>query len=630
MHGLQTVSHRYALSLSAKQPLPVPTARPARMVAALIVTSLFTTTAMLLLTWLSFETISQALHKWGFKGVETRYSRSVHDALMPRFRALSLSFFLVGLAAWPLRRRISLVALALAQSIREELCDLVHWVRARPWPLATFGFLVAVCAVAAALRLMFLFQPMRYDEAFTYVNVASQPVYLVVSKYDYPNNHIFHSLCVHVLSRILGESDWALRLPAFVAGLLLIPAAYGAACRLYNEATARLSSCLVAGSSILIEYSTNARGYTLVALCFLLMLIVASLVLKHKSLLAWGSLTVLGVIGFWTVPIMLFPYGIVMLWLGLAGLRSPETTALYGRTFLGYLGGCVLLTMFLTAMVYAPVLLVSGTESLIGNRFVKPLTWPRLWQEAPLGLLSTWRLWGRDMPVLLQGLLVGGLAITVLRHSRIAVHSVSVVGVAVFWCVLLVVVRRINPFERVWLFALPLYLMAASAGLVHLLSGWGGASRRWVLPTVCTATLVLLGWNNVQSRSVEQSLETGTLPEARELTVVLKERLRDEDRVLARCPSNAPLLYYFRKEGVPSRYLIEESELLSWQGRHLYVVVNRNHGQTLQELMQRYRLADIVETDSARLLHECPSAQVFVLRYLAIVARRKTESSGMK
>src|SRR5262249_9206664 len=146
------------------------------------------------------------------------------------------------------------------------------------------ALLLSLCALACGLRLSCLFQPMRYAESLTYVWYAARPLYLLLCKYDFPNNHIFHSLCVKACCGVFGDARWAVRLPALGAGLFLVAATYAVARALGGRRAAMLSACLVACSSVLIEYSTNARGYSMVALLFLLMLGLACWLLGHRSL----------------------------------------------------------------------------------------------------------------------------------------------------------------------------------------------------------------------------------------------------------------------------------------------------------------------------------------------------------
>jgi hypothetical protein len=119
--------------------------------------------------------------------------------------------------------------------------------------------------LAVGLRLAFLNQPMRYDEALTFNEFASRPLYYGLSFYPDPNNHLLNTLLVHITSTVLGPQPWVLRLPAFAAGVLLVPATYALTHLLYGRPAAFLGAVLVAVSSYVVEYSTNSRGYTLQA-----------------------------------------------------------------------------------------------------------------------------------------------------------------------------------------------------------------------------------------------------------------------------------------------------------------------------------------------------------------------------
>ena len=78
--------------------------------------------------------------------------------------------------------------------------------------------LLVILLSALAVRLWFLFEPMRYDEAFTFLQFASKPLYRGLSDYSYPNNHPLHTFLVHIAYRIFGNEPWVIRLPAFCAG----------------------------------------------------------------------------------------------------------------------------------------------------------------------------------------------------------------------------------------------------------------------------------------------------------------------------------------------------------------------------------------------------------------------------
>jgi hypothetical protein len=578
---------------------------PTRPVTLLAVALLLAGLAALALSFVPYDSVRRYLDQSARAGSLHEYTRAVHTVLGQALRLAGVAALLAGLCAWRWRRLLGSVFTRL----RVELRDGLRSLRPGREDARTWIALMAVMALAAGLRLAFLAQPMRYDEAFTWDEYAGRPVYVIVSKYDLPNNHVFHSLCVHAVCGVLGDAPWAIRLTAFVAGVLMVPAAYAAARALYDRATGLLCASLVAGSSILVEYSTNARGYTLLALTFLLLIRLGCALLANKSMLGWGLFGLLGALGLWTVPTMLFPYGAVVLWLSVCSLRGPETHRTYGKTFLLWLGGSCVLAAFLTAILYTPVLLVSGVKALTANQYVAPAD-GRWWTQLPAVLASTWGQWQRDVPILLAVILgAGGLVVAVFRPTS---RAALLVWITLAWSAAVVAVQRVVPYERVWLFALPLYLCVASAGLVSLLRLC--RSPRVVEFGIAGAAAVLLSWQALASRQVESSTETGTLRDAAEVAAYLKDRLGAADRVIACCPSDRPLEYYCRQNGVrgrvvaSSRWRLDEPD---WNGRRLLAVVNKAHGQTFASLAKRYRLAEVGDPAAARLLWEGDSAAVY-------------------
>src|SRR3990172_4791582 len=114
------------------------------------------------------------------------------------------------------------------------------------------------------IRGLSLSQPMQHDEAYTFIAFASRPFWIAISDYSLPNNHVFHTLLVYLAYHLLGDQPWIIRLPAFLAGVAIIPLTYAAAALFYNRKVGLLSAGLAAASPLLIDYSANARGYTLI------------------------------------------------------------------------------------------------------------------------------------------------------------------------------------------------------------------------------------------------------------------------------------------------------------------------------------------------------------------------------
>lgn len=466
--------------------------------------------------------------------------------------------------------------------------------------------LLTVVVIGIVVRMMFLFQPMRYDEAFTFLKFASPPLAEGLSDYSHPNNHLFHTLLVHGAYLALGNRPWVIRLPALFAGVLLIPAGYLTARAFYGKYTALLVAAMISASSSLIEYSTNARGYTLVTLIFIALLVVGASLAQEDKLIRWVAWTVLSAVGFYTIPIMLYPFGVVMGWLCLSILckdpsfrRGPRI-----RRLVIALG----IVIFLTLALYAPVFLSSGLSPVVANRFVAPKPWDEFAARLPGSLLSVWRQWNRDLPWGIRVVLVAGFCVGSLFHRRLSSYRVPIVVAAAVWLVPVLLLQRVVPFERVWLFLLPLYFMVASAGLVYGLNILESKILRlsFLVAIVSVALSLWLSLGVIASQSVYYSDETGTLRDAEAITWYLQGHLKSGDRILAPVPSDAPLVYYFDHHGISREYLT--ADLVAVQ--RIIAVVNLSDHQTLRALLDRTKIEQ-AEFGAPRMIRRYESAVLY-------------------
>ncbi|HLE15859.1 MAG TPA: glycosyltransferase family 39 protein, partial [Anaerolineales bacterium] len=174
--------------------------------------------------------------------------------------------------------------------------------------------------LAALLRAFYLSKPMGHDETYTYMAFASQGLWTAVSDYHLPNNHVFHTLLVLVSTQLFGNAPWAIRLPAFLFGVLTVPATATLALALYGRRAALLSAAVMAVLPVLVDYSSAARGYSGMAFFSVILLLLAVYVRRHRNLAAWGCFALAAGLGTFTHPAMLYPFGVVMTWLCLSAL----------------------------------------------------------------------------------------------------------------------------------------------------------------------------------------------------------------------------------------------------------------------------------------------------------------------
>lgn len=279
--------------------------------------------------------------------------------------------------------------------------------------------LAAILAIAFVLRAMHLAQPIRFDEAVTWLDFARFPLGDAIARYHLPSNHVFHTVLVKVAAGVFGSEPWALRLPAFVAGLAVVPASYAVARVLYGGGAALFTAALVASSGTLTLYSTNARGYTMVVLAFLLLVLVGARIQQASSLRLWAAFAVIAALGTWAIPVMLFPLGAVALWLALSFLVDNR------RADLVRLAVTIGATAVLTVAAYIPVLTTGGLDVLVRNPHVTSSPWPTFLLQLATSSWEALVAWSLGVPPLLTGALAACAVFALSRHAKLSQYRVS-------------------------------------------------------------------------------------------------------------------------------------------------------------------------------------------------------------
>jgi len=330
------------------------------------------------------------------------------------------------------------------------------------------GFVVAI---ATAVRVAFIGQPMRYDEAFSYLHYASQPWRTTVSDYSFPNNHFLNSVEMHAVWRVLGDSPEALRLPALVAGILLVPAVYVLGRLIYNEAAALWGAALSAASSVLVQYSVNARGYSTGVLLVVIALAAATWAARSGLLWAWVVLGVSSVLAVYCVPTMAYGIAVAFAW----------AVVVAGRDLRGRLRG---------------LLITGAAATAVGALLYLPARGDPGWNVASdygvtgLGdkldvIQRTWEQWTDALPLSVAILLAAAFICALVVHGRVAREPVPLVAVAIPVTLIAVVALPQSPFPRTYLYLLPIVLLTVGAGLAWAISEL--AERVRLRPAVANA-----------------------------------------------------------------------------------------------------------------------------------------------
>lgn len=457
-----------------------------------------------------------------------------------------------------------------------------------------------ITAVAVIGRLANLSQPMRYDESITWAYFVGRSWHTVVSSYPFPNNHVLFSLLAKATSSLAPFQPWALRLPAFLAGVAIVPLTWAVGRRLASPAVGLIGAALAAGSTSLILYATNARGYSLVIALFLAMLLVADELRVSPTTRGFALHALLGALGLYAIPVMLYPLGIVAVWLLLAALRAtgPRGRQLaIGTVLASASAGAIAL------LLYLPIIRTAGMSALTGNRFVTPTAWPAFLADLPRHAAETVVTWTSPLPWWSPPLLLVLALVGAWRTER--TERPSLLRATALWCAVLLAATHRVPFVRVWLFLLPLFHLAVARGLVRV------ARRTRVGDAVASplgAVVIAAGVASVAlfGGAVRASTDTGSFPEARVVSLRLAPELRPGDRVLAPLPTNGPLLYYFSARGLDTALLSTPPE----RTRRAFLVLDPSRGRTLDWAVE-IGMIDPRVYAKPTLLHQSPGAEVW-------------------
>lgn len=484
-----------------------------------------------------------------------------------------------------------------AQRLAEDAAALWAWVRAVPLTRGEALALGMLVCAALLVRVVRLNAPMQYDEAYTVVAFASRPLTAVVSDYHLPNNHIFHSLLVHFAIRLVGMQPWAVRLPALFAGLLLLPAAYALARTHYNRHAALIMAGLTAYLPLLVDYSVTVRGYSLLQLLTCLLFLLGGYLLGRRSALGWALITLLAALGFYTVPVMLYPFGGVWLWLFFSAALGEAKPA-YGSFW--RFGICLLAfgagTAALTALCYLPVILVSGSDALLRNPFVAPMGWDALMEALPGGVGTAWAQWVKEVPPWLTAALVAGVALSLPLHRRVCRFRLPLQVVLPLWMTAVTLAQRPQPIPKIWLSLVPLFLLWAAggwAGALNALRGWIGARGVHAAVAVVLALLMLL--------TVLQTLPSlgdwNAKSELEQAVIYLAGRVEEGDIIIADYPIDPQVGYYARLHGIPD---VHWRKYVHRPYRRAFILVDPVQEQTLESVLA-HRAPQTYPLDTSRL-----------------------------
>jgi hypothetical protein len=459
-------------------------------------------------------------------------------------------------------------------------------------------YLLFIIFIAFVIRFLFLFQPIGYDEAFSFLLFSSKPLSIALSNYLSPNNHLLHTFFVHIFFKLFGPAPAIIRLPAFFAGILIIWANYAWVKRIYDKNSALISSALLAASSILVEYSSNARGYTLMILFSILALSSAHKLISSQLQRGYLWFIISSALGFYIIPTFIYPFSVCIAILSFYIISEFRKSSQINITPL-------LISLFvvalLTILLYLPIFLNIQKVFNVLPFFFTPDPIFILSKKVTILTIEAARQWVQYIPFTAAICCNVIFLISFINKELRKKHLFLIMPVVAGCLAVLLLVRRAPDTARHLLFLLPIYYALIAGSLAWFINifirhiNWTGRFNIYGIFALLLALFLSLKVIDNYSKQVRD------LQSAQEIVFTLKSELKDTDRVCSVCPADAPLAYYFYLSGMSYQQLSRDPLL----AQRLFIIVKRN--QDLKSIL------GIAPTNAPQLISDFTDASLYVI-----------------
>jgi hypothetical protein len=227
------------------------------------------------------------------------------------------------------------------------------------------------------------------DDAYSYRLFVRHSLLLISSCYPIPNNHVLTNSISHLFYLVNPGFWWSMRLPVVLLGSVGTLGWFGLLLVRTNVRVASLAVGLFSCLQLSLFHAAQGRGYWLLfALSGLGFDSVLTLsVPSSRRQLPWLAMGLLGPLGLYAVPTFAYFLFSVYSWLIIWGFARRAWRSLAQVALL--LGG----TLLAAALLYSPLLLLSGSDALLHNQYVRPVAdVAAYWRSLPVEI---WVIEGR-------------------------------------------------------------------------------------------------------------------------------------------------------------------------------------------------------------------------------------------
>jgi len=358
-------------------------------------------------------------------------------------------------------------------------------------------FLVAITLLGLWLRVHRLDLDLWLDEISPLMDYRQLSAVQVIGSYLRSNNHLFNTLLEKAAISTFGETEWSVRLPAVVFGVLAVPALYWFARFGLSRIASLGAALLLACSYHHIFFSQNARGYTGYLLFALMSTGMLLRALREDRLWLWALYVAFAALGMASLILTAFVMSghallaAVLVW---RARRNGQSV----KPLVRRLVAVFLVAGLLAFQIYAAAL--PEAYVTLTTLYAEPATGFPVFSMDLLNEIVRGVAVGFGGPAIALIFLVAGALgyAALLKTSWPLAVSLTLPPVLTL---ILLIARGLTFSPRFFLLAVPVAMLSAAAAVQvigGLISEWRGSSRR-VARLVCASALVLIAAASLRS-----------------------------------------------------------------------------------------------------------------------------------
>ena len=463
-----------------------------------------------------------------------------------------------------------------------------------------------ILIVGSFFQMMHLNDPLLHDEAYSIAIWGRSDLLFTISDYHLPNNHIFHSVLINLVYHHIGKTVPLLRSPVFISGCFLIAAVWLLGKLLYNDFIGLMAAGLTAFAPFLIFYSYNARGYEIQALLSVITFGLAVYGKRKQNIFSWFLLILFSALNFFTLPIALYPFGSICVWLFLNVIFFDSDNKKWRSRWqlLKYLIFMGISVTLITMLLYTPLLSYSGWNSLFGNVFIAGIESATFGETMISRLKDNIDAFFGTWPVAVIYFVIIGLILSIFMFRKNAKEKISFGLALLLWMGLLIPIQKPNLWPRTLLFIHPFLLLFASSGIYRL-----KRIPKMNFPvTVLTSFMILLA--GISQFQFDRTIG----PDEKAVQMILAEEGNNSQNIyLVTAPQDdAPLWVYADIYNFPRKIFDRNTAFNT-----VYAFVNPKNdtdlgAKTLDDLLERFGPGNnFIDMNSAQILMDDPNGVLY-------------------